>query len=360
MHAVHRSAHEDQHSYGQCLYLCYPDLMRGNVWRRGSRYPGECSIYESLVSPCTPVSLAIQLPIVHTFRAWRIALSVFTPFHSLLSRYAFELFVSSKRIDSLTNNLIVTFHCPAGEGLLTHISQTIVSTFLYCTNLQLTVYPLTLPRNQLAGLVIAQHLPTPRIHSFEQTLSNNTTVIMLASMLTTTLFASLLGAVANAHLFISSPSPIPGSAIKPPLDASGSDFPCHNAVLPSSGGQSMAAGSQQLLSWDTGNGTNTAVHGGGSCQISLTYETDAAKQKDPSNWFVIYSVEEGCPSNTLGNLEDSYHSSIAGQTYNGSWPCSNTTTNGVDCVNQFEFDIPKGVKTGHAIMAWVSHNISPL
>ena len=159
---------------------------------------------------------------------------------------------------------------------------------------------------------------------------------------------------ANAHLFISSPQPIAGTAPKDPLDASGSNFPCHGVSLPSSGGEKMAAGSNQLLAFDTGNGLNTAVHGGGSCQISITYETDAAKVKDPKNWYVIYSIESGCPTNSLLNLDGSYTGPSG--TYTGSFDCTDPKTNGVDCVNQFNFTIPKGVKSGHAIMAWTWFN----
>jgi hypothetical protein len=148
--------------------------------------------------------------------------------------------------------------------------------------------------------------------------------------------------------------PIVGTAPKSPLDASGSNFPCHGVSLPSSGGEKMAAGSSQLLAFDTGNGANTAVHGGGSCQISITYETDAAKVKDPKNWYVIYSIESGCPTNTLLNLDGSYQGPDG--TYTGSFDCTDPKTNGVDCVNQFNFTIPKGVKDGHAIMAWTWFN----
>lgn len=146
----------------------------------------------------------------------------------------------------------------------------------------------------------------------------------------------LLGSV-HSHLFISSPSPIPGTYPKDPLDPSGSNWPCHGVSLPSSGGQTMAAGSDQPLEFDLGGGANTAVHGGGSCQISITYETEPAKQKDPKNWHVIYSILGGCPSDTVGNL-------------NSAVAC--TSKNQADCVNKFKFKIPKGVKNGHAILAW--------
>lgn len=154
------------------------------------------------------------------------------------------------------------------------------------------------------------------------------------------LVAASLTISVNAHMFISSPVPIPGTAPKSPLDASGSNFPCHGVSLPSSGGEQMAAGSSQLLAFDTGDGANTAVHGGGSCQISITYETDAAKVKDPKNWYVIYSIEGGCPTNTYQNLDGSYQGPQG--TYTGAYDCTDPRTNGVDCVNQFNFTIPKG------------------
>ncbi|TKA29483.1 hypothetical protein B0A50_03496 [Salinomyces thailandicus] len=164
----------------------------------------------------------------------------------------------------------------------------------------------------------------------------------------------LLSLTSNAHLFISSPVPIQGSAPKDPLDASGSNFPCHGVSLPSSGGQKMAAGSSQLLAFELGGGANTAVHGGGSCQISITYETDAAKIKDPKNWHVISSIEGGCPSNTHQNLDGSYQGPQG--TYTGALACSDPKTNGVDCVNSFNFTIPSGMKAGAATLAWTWFN----
>ncbi|KAI7539842.1 hypothetical protein KC331_g9504 [Hortaea werneckii] len=163
-----------------------------------------------------------------------------------------------------------------------------------------------------------------------------------------------LSCTANAHLFIQSPTPIQGSAPKDPLDASGSNFPCHGVSLPSSGGQKMAAGSSQVLAFELGDGANTAVHGGGSCQISVTYETEPAAIKDPSNWHVIYSIEGGCPSNTHQNLDSSYQGPQG--TYSGALACSDPKTNGVDCVNSFNFTIPAGMKSGAATLGWTWFN----
>lgn len=102
------------------------------------------------------------------------------------------------------------------------------------------------------------------------------------------------------------------------------------------------------------NGFNTAVHGGGSCQISITYESDPVLLKDPQNWRVLYSIQGGCPSNTHLNL-DGVFTSPAGA-YQGSWPCTHESTNGIDCTNIFDFKVPGGLENGHAIMAWTWFN----
>jgi hypothetical protein len=150
--------------------------------------------------------------------------------------------------------------------------------------------------------------------------------------------------LANAHMFISEPKPLPGNAIKDPIDPSGSNFPCHGASLPSSGGQSISAGSTFPLQLELGGGANTAVHGGGSCQMSITYETDPVKVKDPKNWHVIYSIEGGCPSNTAANL-DSVGGAVACQTNEQG-----------DCVHSWDVPMPKGVNPGNAVVAWTWQN----
>lgn len=158
----------------------------------------------------------------------------------------------------------------------------------------------------------------------------------------------------HAHMFISSPSPIQGSAPKDPLADDGSNFPCHGVTLTGSGGQNMAVGSQQKLAFELAAGANTAVHGGGSCQLSITYETDPAKLKQASAWKVIYSIEEGCPTNSLANLDSGYQGPLGG--YSGAISCDDKKANGFDCVNTFNFTIPEGVKNGQATLAWTWFN----
>jgi hypothetical protein len=152
--------------------------------------------------------------------------------------------------------------------------------------------------------------------------------------------------IANAHMYIAEPKPLPGNAIKNPLDPSGSDFPCHGAALPSSGGQKISAGSSFPLQLALEDGANTAVHGGGSCQLSITYETDPVKVKDPKNWHVIYSIEGGCPSNTAANLD-----SVPG----GKAVACVSNDEG-DCVHSWDVPMPKGVNPGNAVLAWSWQN----
>ena len=245
------------------------------------------------------------------------------------------------------------------------LHQTLLTpTFEVTTRLQLRTssYPLTVNRLYIVSWPsnTTRSTKTTRIHSF----TNNTQNISNMFFKSAALVAAAVSLSANAHLFISSPSPIAESAIKDPLDPSGANFPCHGIALPKSGGQKMAAGSQQLLAWDAGiEGANTAVHGGGSCQISITYETDPEKVKDPKNWYAIYSIEGGCPTFSPMNLDgldgpDAVKGLYSGpdEPYFGAYPCTNTSTNGIDCISQFNFSIPKGIKSGHATLALTWHN----
>lgn len=165
-----------------------------------------------------------------------------------------------------------------------------------------------------------------------------------ASKKTFAVFAGLaLASQANAHLFIQYPAAPMEGPIKDPLEADGNNFPCHGAKIQSGGGIKMTAGGDQLLQFDDGNGANTAVHGGGSCQLSLYYGDDSEAKKDPKNWHVIHSIEGGCPTNAEGNLQTSIQ-------------CTDPGADGVNCLNSYNFTIPNGVKPGHATFAWTWFN----
>jgi hypothetical protein len=163
----------------------------------------------------------------------------------------------------------------------------------------------------------------------------------IASFGRTAVVAASLLSMANAHLFIAEPMPIQGSAPKDPLDPSGSNFPCHGAPLPTSGGQKIVAGETFPLKFEMGiNGANWAVHGGGSCQLAIL--SDASNAADPSSWNVIYSIEGGCPSNTKLNLQPGYKA------------C--TSPGQSDCMNSWDIPMPKDVKSGNTILSWTWFN----
>ena len=145
----------------------------------------------------------------------------------------------------------------------------------------------------------------------------------------------------NAHFFINFPPTIPGAGVKAPLDASGSDFPCHGADITQGPATQLQAGSNYPLGFELGPAhDNTAVHGGGSCQIALTAETDPAKLKDPANWKVIKSFIGGCPTDAKGNLPSAV---MCPQNY-------------PQCVNNLNFSLPMEVGTGQFTLIWSWQN----
>jgi hypothetical protein len=169
----------------------------------------------------------------------------------------------------------------------------------------------------------------------------------IASFGRTAVVATSLLSMANAHMFISEPKPIQGSAPKDPLDPSGSNFPCHGAPLPTSGGQKMVAGETFPLQLELAGGANWATHGGGSCQLAIL--SDTANAADPASWNVIYSIEGGCPSNSKGNLNTDENGKP-------STAKACTSSDEGECVHSWDVPMPKGVKSGNAILSWTWFN----
>ena len=136
---------------------------------------------------------------------------------------------------------------------------------------------------------------------------------------------ALMASAASAHMVMANPPPY-GTPNNSPIDANGDNFPCK--ATSNSGGTvtSMAIGSQQMLQLK-----GEAVHGGGSCQISLTKDNPATKQ---STWMVIHSIIGGCPArNAAGNLGgDNNAGELDPDTYN--------------------YTIPDGITPGTYTLAW--------
>ncbi|KAF1930785.1 lytic polysaccharide monooxygenase [Didymella exigua CBS 183.55] len=151
---------------------------------------------------------------------------------------------------------------------------------------------------------------------------------MSSTMNKTALFAALLAMAssASAHMFMKSPVPFEG-AKKDPLAGDGSNFPCQGSGYQITAMNDWAVGSKQTLSFPD---DQTAVHGGGSCQISVTKDEKPTKN---SVWKVIHSIEGGCPSDSTGNID----------TQGGT-------------VGTYDFEVPAELPEGTMTMAWTWFN----
>jgi hypothetical protein len=151
---------------------------------------------------------------------------------------------------------------------------------------------------------------------------------MYIAMTKTTLFAAALAmaSTASAHMVMLEPKPFGlGDPDKSPLSASGSNFPCQVGA----GGSYVV---NTMNKWTVGSNItltikpNSATHGGGSCQVSVTKDKEPTPQ---SVWKVIHSIEGGCPSS---------------EPHNGG------------ALNSFPFNVPSELPEGQLTMAWTWFN----
>ncbi|KAM0815495.1 hypothetical protein AB5N19_01289 [Seiridium cardinale] len=140
--------------------------------------------------------------------------------------------------------------------------------------------------------------------------------------------AMLVIAPAGSHVVLETPRPFKPAEYGPTNPVEAGTFPCkapEGVKLEMDGSPTeMAVGEDQLLTFQ-----GMAVHGGGSCQISLTSDIDDEFQphKD-SRFFVIHSIEGGCPArNVTGNLDG---------------PNS----------DKYYFKVPSGVDPGKYVLSW--------
>ncbi|KAI4121262.1 MAG: hypothetical protein LQ338_006464 [Usnochroma carphineum] len=140
----------------------------------------------------------------------------------------------------------------------------------------------------------------------------------------------------KAHMILNTPAIYGKASINSsPLDASGSDFPCKQrpgVYDPALSKNIMPIGVPQTLSFN-----GSAVHGGGSCQISLTKDLKPTKD---SKWMVIHSIEGGCPAKADGNLPEV--------------PGVDPTKTQV--ATKFQYTIPAGISPGDYALAWTWFN----
>lgn len=133
-------------------------------------------------------------------------------------------------------------------------------------------------------------------------------------------------------MIMRSPTPYGAATLNnSPLAPDGSDFPCkQRAGVYDAAGVSnvMPIGAPQTLAFK-----GEAVHGGGSCQISLTKDLKPTKD---SKWMVIHSIEGGCPAKADGNLGENPDSTSSAST--------------------FKYSIPQGIAAGQYTLAWTWFN----
>ncbi|PWY79683.1 hypothetical protein BO70DRAFT_53371 [Aspergillus heteromorphus CBS 117.55] len=145
------------------------------------------------------------------------------------------------------------------------------------------------------------------------------------------LAAAMLGVSAvDAHMIMTKPVPYSVSTLNnSPLAADGSDFPCklRSNTYDVTEMNTAKIGESMPLTFE-----GSATHGGGSCQISLT--TDSEPTKD-SEWMVVKSFEGGCPANVEGNLS-------------GGATTADPYT--------FNYTIPTGISPGRYTLAWTWFN----
>ncbi|KAI1100652.1 hypothetical protein F4804DRAFT_348359 [Jackrogersella minutella] len=138
---------------------------------------------------------------------------------------------------------------------------------------------------------------------------------------------------AVAHVVLESPKPFRFVEYGPtnPISPSGLDFPCKippGAKLETDGAPTvMAIGEEQTASF-----SGQAVHGGGSCQFSVSGPINNGSWTDyplkDLDWKVIHSIEGGCPArNQKGNLDGPNQ-------------------------DKFTFKIPEGIAPGDYIFSW--------
>ncbi|VBB75972.1 Putative protein of unknown function [Podospora comata] len=137
-----------------------------------------------------------------------------------------------------------------------------------------------------------------------------------------------LATLSQAHMLLRTPVPYTSPAlVQDPLDPTGANFPCQARAGAQFVGTAtpMEKGSTQIMAF-----TGSAVHGGGSCQVSITYDNPPTAA---SVWKVLHSIQGGCPArNQAGNILP-----------------DNAALEGVD---NYEYTIPADIPTGNATIAW--------
>ncbi|KAI6581591.1 hypothetical protein MCOR14_008610 [Pyricularia oryzae] len=139
-------------------------------------------------------------------------------------------------------------------------------------------------------------------------------------------------ATANAHLQMMTPAPFPGynsGPWGPQPDGTFNPFPCQGKMTGGTATDLKLGSSGNKLVFK-----GSAVHSGGSCQVSLTYEANLTKDRV---WRTITSFHGGCPIKFDGNMPPNAEAVLdSGLTY----------------------DVPADIPAGDAKIAWTWINKS--
>lgn len=109
-------------------------------------------------------------------------------------------------------------------------------------------------------------------------------------------------------------------------------FPCQGRTDHVEKRTTLTAGTSQTVKFWI-----SAVHGGGSCQFSVTY--DYPPPADPAKWKTLYTIIGDCPAKAAGNLPTVEQDKDGRE--NGP-QCGNDS--GDECVRQFDVPIPAGIR----------------
>jgi len=149
----------------------------------------------------------------------------------------------------------------------------------------------------------------------------------LATIVAATAFLPLI----QAHLYLNMPGAYRGGDPMPPLREDGSNFPCAVPNFGNSEGKAPTYNPGQKAEIRL---SGTAVHGGGSCQISITYDQPPTKN---SVWKVMKSFQGGCPVDAPGNLPEK--------------PDPTKSP-----LPPLKYTVPNGLPAGKATIAWTWFN----
>lgn len=175
-------------------------------------------------------------------------------------------------------------------------------------------------------------------------------------MLTSTILAAgalAFAASSHAHMIMNTPTPYGLKDLQTsPLNGKEYQFPCQSgsrtdAFDADGASNPMTVGQDNDLKF-----TGSAVHGGGSCQLSVTYEYPPPADK--TKWKVIHSFIGSCPAQAVGNLETPGQPPHDGQGRPTGPQC--TSDNQTECLKDFKWQLPKGMKNGNATLAWTWFN----